>query len=277
MTGEQEPGVDTSSTAGRSLLTLAVATALLATAAACRKDEGAGQLHAKLAALEREADGLRESVAKLERGEPILPEDAVIVSVSEAVIKEFLDAQLPFEIDAGTFRVNLTQGEARFRGSPGVRLTGSISPAEHPDLVGEVRAQGALEDIRVDPEGGTLRATIALDHVDLLQMGGLEKFIPGGSLDELARTVRKQLGGHLPVVQIPVKIEQGVELPSVTTGPVRIRGARMPLDVTVAEIFAGQGVLWVAVKVVPGELVRPAADRPPAAAKKSAAQEKGGR
>jgi hypothetical protein len=242
----------------RAVFAVGVATALLSAAAACRKDEEAGPLHAKLSGLEREAEGLRTAVAKLERGEAILPQDAVVVSVSEAVIKEFLDAQLPFEIDAGSFKVNLVQGEALFRGSPGVNLTGSIAHADHPDLVGEVRAQGALEDIRVETESGTLRATIALDHVDLLQMGGLEQFIPGGSLNELARTVRKQLEGHLPVVQIPVKIEQGIELPSVTTGPVRIRGARMPLEVTVADVLAGQGVLWVAVRVVPGELVRDA-------------------
>jgi len=128
--------------------------------------------------------------------------------------------------------------------------------AEHPDLVGEVRAQGALENIEVEPSNGTLKATIALDHVDLVRMGGLEKFLPGGSLNELARTVRKQLEPRLPVIQIPVKIEQGIELPSVTSGPVRIHGATMPLAVTVAGVFAGQGNLWIAVRVVPGELTR---------------------
>jgi hypothetical protein len=178
-------------------------------------------------ALEREAEGLRASLAKLERGEPILPEDAVVVSVSESVIKEFLDAQLPFEADADKFEVKLTQGEAVFRGSPAVQL-----------------------------------ATVALDHVDLVQMGGLEKFVPGGSLNELARTVRKRLEPRLPVVQIPVKIEQSIELPSVTHGPVLIQGACMPLEVSVAEVFAARGVLWVAVRVVPGELAKIAADGP---------------
>ena len=77
-----------------------------------------------------------------------------------------------------------------------------------------------------------------------------------GRVDELARVVRKQLEGHVPEVQIPVKIEQGIELPSVTDGPVLIQGARMPLEVAVADVFAGGGLLWVAVKVVPGELVK---------------------
>jgi hypothetical protein len=240
---------------------------LLATGPACRKDQGEGELHAKEAALEREAEGLRATLAKLEGGEPILPDDAVMVAVSDSVIKDFLDAQLPFEADAEGFKVKLTRGEAVFRGAPAVHLAGSIWHADHPDLVGVVRAQGALEDIRVEPDTGTLRATIALDHVDLVELGGLEKYLPGGSINELARTVRKQLEPHLPVIQIPVKIEQGVELPSVTRGPVLIQGARMPLAVSVADVFAGNGILWVAVRVVPGELTKTADDGGPAPAK----------
>jgi hypothetical protein len=239
---------------------LAALVALLALfGGGCRRDQGEAQLHARLSMLEREAEGLRDSMAKLKRGEAILPEDAVVVSISEAVVGQFLEAQLPFEVEAGAFKVTLTRGQGVFRGSPGVHLTGTISPTEHPDLVGEVKAQGALEDIRLDEASGTLRATVAVDHVDLVQMAGLEKFIAGGSLNELSRTVRKRLEGHLPVVQIPVKIEQGIDLPTVTEGPVRLQGAHMPLQVSVVDVFAGNAVLWVAVRVTPGETVETAA------------------
>jgi hypothetical protein len=248
---------------------------LLGGASGCTRDEGGGELHARLSTLEREAEGLRVSLGKLERGEPIIPADAVAVGVSEAVIKEFLDAQLPFEADAERFKVRLSQGEAIFRGSPAVRLAGSIWPSEHPDLVGEVRIQGALEGIKVEHETGTLRATLVLDHVDLVQMGGLEKYIPGGSLNELARAVRKELEPRLPPVQIPVTIEQSVELPSVTDGPVLIQGARMPLEVAVADVFAGRGNLWVAIRVVPGELTKTAAAARQAAPAPTAAAPKG--
>ena len=240
----------------RSSTTLGIVLSIAGLAEGCKQDRGEGALHAQLTAREREAEGLRASLARADRGEPVLPEDAVVVSVSESVIKEFLDAQLPFEVEAGSFKVTLAQAEAVFKGSPGLNLTGAIAPTGHPDLVGEVRAQGALEHIEVDPASGTLRATVAIDHLDLLKMAGLEKFIGGGSLDGLARTVRKQLEGHVPEVQIPVKIEQGIELPSVNDGPVLIQGARMPLEVAVADVFAGGGLLWVAVKVVPGELVK---------------------
>jgi hypothetical protein len=254
---------------GPGTLWVGIALALAGSVLACGPDRRGGDLHAALVAKEREAEGLRESVAKMERGEPILPEDAVIVAVSEAVVKEFLGAQLPFEADAGPFHVTLQKGTATFNGSAGVHLTGTIAPIEHPDLVGELGAIGALEDVRVDAASGTLTAKIAVDHVELVRIAGLEGFIGGASLDELARTARKQIEGHLPHLEIPVKIEQAVELPSVTDGPVRIEGARMPLEVAVTDVYAGSGYLWLAVRVVPGELKKiadapsPAASEPP--------------
>jgi len=106
---------------------------LASLASGCKKDEGQGQLHAQQAALEREAEGLRTTLAKLEKGEPILPEDAVVISVSEDVIKEFLSAQLPFEVAADKFKVKLSEGEALFRGSPAIRMKGSIWPFFRPN------------------------------------------------------------------------------------------------------------------------------------------------
>lgn len=229
---------------------------LSALAAACGHDRRGGELHAQLALLEREVSGLRASVAKMERGEPVLPEQAAVVSIGEAVAKQFIDAQLPFRVEVEAYRIELTQAEASFKGTPSVVLAGTIVHRDHPDYVGEVRAIGALDSVQVDSASGTLRATIAVDHVDLLKMGGLEKVLAGGTLDELARNVRKQLTGKIPDVQIPVKIEQGIELPSVTEGPVRLQGATMPLAVAVADVLATAGTLWIAIDVVPGELVR---------------------
>jgi hypothetical protein len=241
--------------------------ALFVVGPACRKDQGEAALHARQSSLEREAGGLRDSLARLERGEPILPQDAVVLSVGEAVVKQFIDAQLPFEAETDKFKVKLTKGEAVFRGSPSVHLTGTIWHVDHPDLVGEVGAQGALETIEVEPESGVLRATLALDHVDFLQLAGLENYIPDASRNELARRVRKELEPRLPPIRIPVKIDQAVDLPTVTDGPVRLLGARMPLSVEMAGVFAGQGVLWVAIRVLPGELSRPDVVTSPSPAK----------
>lgn len=245
-----------------------VALALVEAVSGCRGDRGGGALHAQQVALEREVGGLRERVGKLERGEPIMPEEAVVAAISETVVKDFLTAQLPFELEVRSFKVSLNQAEAHFAGSPMVNLTGTISPKDHPDLVGELRALGALEEVKVDDASGVLQAKVAVDHIDLIRMAGLERFLSGGTVDELARTVRMQIAGQIPAVQIPVKIEHAIDLPEVTEGPVRLRGATMPLKVTVADVFAGQGVLWVAIDVVPGELVKTAAAKAPSPGEK---------
>jgi len=242
--------------------------------AGCAGDQGGGELHAKQAALEREVLGLRASAAKLERGEPLFSEDAVVVSIAEELVKEFVNVQLPVAVEVKSFKIDLTHAEASFQGSPSVNLTGSIALKEHPDYVGEVRAISALDSIAVDSATGTLRAQVVVDHVDLLKMAGLEKYIGGGTMDELARAVRKELAGKIPEIQIPVKIEQSISLPAITEGPVLLHGASMPLAVSVEDVRAGQGVLWIAIKVVPGELVKkgpeaagsPAGTAPPAKA-----------
>jgi hypothetical protein len=231
-------------------------------AAGCAADKGAGELHAAQVLLEREVKGLRESVAKLDRGEPLFPEEAVVVSIAEDVVKEFVAAQLPVTVQLDHFRVELRDAKATFRGTPSVTLSGTIVHEDHPGFVGEVTAIGALDSIAMDAESGTLRADVAVDHVDLVRLGGLEKYIGGGTVDELARTVRKQLGGRIPKIQIPVKVEQAIELPAITEGPVRLQGASMPLAVSVSNVVAGQGVLWIAIDVVPGALVKAAGQGP---------------
>jgi len=236
---------------------------ILAGGTACKRDRGGGDLHAQLAAKQREVDGLRAALARLDGGEPILPEDAVIVSVSQSVVSQVLNVQLPLEEKAGSLKVTLTRGEAFFNGSPAVTLTGRIAPSAEPGLAGEIVVFGALEGIKIDPASGTLRANIAVDHVDLLEMAGLEKIIGGGSLDDLGQLVRKQIQGGLPEVEVPVRIERSIDLPAVTDGPVRIDGARMPLEVTVADLFAADGSLSVALRVTPGEFAKTAAATEP--------------
>jgi len=182
----------------------------------------------------------------------------------------------------------------QFRGSPVVRLRGSVRLKDHPDLEAAITALGALEQIRIDDTSGTLRAQIAIDHIGIEKAAGLETLVSRTALDELARTIRLQLKDQLPPIQIPVKVSQQIELPAITNGPVRLEGARMPIEVGISRVVAGQGRLWIAIHFRPGELVKtkdaPEAGDTPAAdvglsldgpgdarAPKDAARAKGGR
>jgi hypothetical protein len=222
----------------------------------CGGTERAGELHAQKRTLEREVKGLRDVVARLERGEPGLPAGDVAIAVEDSLLRQLLQAQLPLEADVERFHVRLDKAEVAFRGSPLVTLEGKVGLRDQNGIEGEVRLLGALDAIRLDPESGTLRAAIAVDHIDIKKVGGLEQLVSGSALEELAQTLRGELAGRLPPVTIPVKVQQRIDLPALTTGPVRIEGASMPLEVEVSQVLAVGGTLWVAVHVHAGEFVK---------------------
>lgn len=226
-------------------------------AAGCSDPQaGGGELRARKVALEREVQGLRAMAAALEKGEPLLPPEDVGVALDESLARELIAAQLPFELDAERFHARLSEAEVRFRGSPLVRLRGTVSLREDPGVSGTLAALGALEDVAVDPATGRLRARLALDHLTIEQAAGAEALLSGSTLDELARTLRLQLAPRLPAIEVPVRVQPLIELPAVTDGPVRLEGAALPLQVGVSRVFAGQGRLWIGVQVRPGEIVK---------------------
>ncbi|HEY7925270.1 MAG TPA: hypothetical protein VII62_18930 [Vicinamibacteria bacterium] len=242
---------------GRSARVLALL--LLPAALACsKKFEGGGDLRAQKVVLEREVEGYREAAARLERGEPVLPKEDVAIAIADSLVRDLIAAQLPFEADVDKFHIALRTAEVKFRGSPVVELTGALNLKNRPNLQAAARVIGALEGIAVDPATATLKARISVDHLAIEQVAGFEQLLSGSTLDEVGRMIRLQIKEKLPEIQIPVKVQQSIELPAVTRGPVRLDGARMPLQVAVSQVLAGQGILWIAVHFQPGDLVKTA-------------------
>ncbi len=237
---------------------VALACCLPAALACSKKFEGGGDLRAQRVVLQREVEGYREAAARLERGEPVLPKEDVAIAIADSLVRDLIGAQLPFEADVDKFHIALRTAEVKFRGSPVVELTGALNLKNRPNLQAAARVIGALEGIAVDPATATLKARISVDHLALEQVAGFEQLLSGSTLDEVGRMVRLQIKEKLPEIQIPVKVQQSIELPAVTHGPVRLEGARMPLQVAVSQVLAGQGILWIAVHFEPGDLVKTA-------------------
>jgi hypothetical protein len=233
-----------------------LASALAAAGGCGRGYEGGGGLRARKVVLQREVEGLRESVSRLERGEPVFPMEAIAVAIDEDLLRDLILAELPFETDADKFHLILREAEVRFQGAPTVRLRGAMTRSGLIDLGAAVEVIGALADIAIDGAKGTLTAKIAVDHIQIEKAAGIEKLISGSSMDEIARRLRLAIENKLPAVRIPVKLEQAIELPVVDEGPVRVAGARLPIDVAVDRVFAGQGRLWVAIRFKPGEFTK---------------------
>ena len=237
----------------------AVVAALAGLVSCDRAFEGAGDLRAQRVVLEREVEGLREVVRRLERGAPLLPAADVAIAVDDVVVRDLLLAQLPLEADVDRFRVRLTEADVQFRGSPTLQLRGRLQVRDQPDVTASVTVFGALDDIRVDPATSTLQATVAADHLSLDDATGLASYLSGATLDEAARRVRLAMRPQLPVVRIPVSVRQQVDVPAVTDGPLRLAAFRLPLDATVSQVVAARGRLWVSVRLTPGEVVAPPA------------------
>jgi hypothetical protein len=255
--------------------------------------EGGGELRARKKVLEREVAGLRDAVGRLERHEPLLPEQDLAVAIDDTLLQGVITAQLPFESEVGEYALKLEQAEVHFRGAPTVSLRGRLKRKGNVELEAVVDVVGALDSIAVDSTRGALEAKIVVDHIGIEKAAGIEVLFSGSTMDEVARMIRLQLADKLPPIQIPVKVQQSIELPAVTNGPVRLDGASMPIVANVSRVFAGQGRLWVAIHFQPGELVKtqdapdvqdsraedvdagfdtPAADKPDAKAGKAKAE-----
>jgi len=242
----------------------ALAVALALSAAACGgKSDSGGALHAQQVVLKREVDGLREVAARLERHEPMLPAGDVALAIDDSLLRDMIAAQLPFEVDVDRFHLSLKEAEVIFRGSPVVRLRGTLNLKTYPNLLAQVNVIGALEHIEVDPATSALKARIAIDHLGIEKAAGLESYLSGSTMNDVARMIRLQIKDQMPPVQIPVNVQQNIDLPAVTRGPVRIDGAQLPLKVAVSQVVATQGKLWIAVHFEPGAVVK-TADAPEA-------------
>ncbi len=228
---------------------------------ACRWVMGEDQ--PELVVLTHEVEDLRDAVARLERGDPVLPSDDVVVVFAQSFVEDLLVAQLPFEVDIDRFHVRLDRAEVVFAGSTALRLEGSVASKQSGEPFGQVRVLGALDDIAVDLVTGTLGASVRVDQVELLKVSGAARVLKIGKLAGLGSVFRTALQNLIPRISIPVETEQEVVLPAVTEGPVRVDGATMRIQSIVSGVFAGLGQLFVALHVQLGEPVRTIPPSPP--------------
>lgn len=236
----------------RVALSLAV---LVCSTVACGQDDpydGAGAYREQQVVLEREVQGLRDIVRGLDAGEALLPASDIIVAVDDTFVQGLLSAELPIELALGPFRVSLTGVKVAFAGAPLIELQGHVVREGSVAVEGDVRVLGALTDLAIDTDNAVLRASVAVDHLAIDRVAGLDAFVSGSTLDEVARTIRLQMASRLPTLQIPIAVQQSISVPGLTEGPVTISPARLPLTASISRTLAGRGRLWVAIHVEVG-------------------------
>jgi hypothetical protein len=200
--------------------------------------------------LERQVGSLRSAIADAKKGVLFSPDD-IAVGVSESVVQATIAQALPMEKPIDTeFRARIDRAVVSFRSMQGsIRLEGRVWALADPGTYADLFLVGGIESVRVDQSTGTLEATIVLDGWDVQRAAAvgaemdwikdLAHLLGDRGLDELRELV--------PLVRIPVGVEQGIDLPGLSGGPVVVPAGRLPLDASVTRVLPLSGRLWVMV------------------------------
>lgn len=192
---------------------------------------------------------VKRSISRIEKGE-LATRDRIAISVSESIVKQLIDATLPREATvAGRYRVRIESAEPFFRGTNAALVFQATARGLAPGSpAARVELGGSLERVRV--EDGTLMADVTLAHFKVLDtsLGDLA----GEAVERLVADNRDILGGLLPTLEIPVHLEQSVDIGGLDAGGVVARAGTLPLKMTVAEVIAVRRRLWVFVDAEAG-------------------------
>jgi hypothetical protein len=228
----------------------------LALLAGCRRyDDESARLRAEQAVLTRQVHGLRELVALAERGS-LLPRDAFAIAVDEALVRDLLAAGLPQEqVLSERYRVRVERAEVAFRSQQSlVTLHGRVTSLQAPDTYVDVVLRGGLGTLAVDARSRRLRATVALDHVEVQQAaaGGARSGAVGALVEELGRERLEAFAALVPPLEIPVQLEERLVLRGTGDEHVRVRAGELPLRVAVTRVIPLSGRLWVLLELTAG-------------------------
>lgn len=205
--------------------------------------------------LERQNRGIRELIAEAEQGS-LVPSGRFLVGIDEEIVADLLRSQLPMERPLGKrFIVHLDAATVRLRDKFGViTIEGDVHRPATPQRKTRVRIHGGLGAVVIDPGTDLLNITIAIDRLELLQAGILDKALGRGGKKFVAETGRGMLQDALPTLKIPVGLAQKIRLPAIRESALQLDSLVVPLNVSVERVIAAGGKLWVTVDAEVGKV-----------------------
>jgi hypothetical protein len=231
---------------GSTSRTLLACLALAAVLAGCSPSDKEEAYLARRALLTRQNQGIRELIGEAERG-TIVPTDQFLLGIHEKIIADLLGAGLPLERPVGKhFIVRLESAKVRFTDKYGLIIVdGVLFRPSTPDRLTQLRVYGGLGKVEIDPKTGKLNIRIAVDDIDLLQAGILDKVLGKGGKKLLETKGRDILQDALPPIEVPVTLAQDIKIPAIAEGAVQMDSLQIPLDLKVTRVIAAGHKLWV--------------------------------
>jgi hypothetical protein len=204
---------------------------------------------AEEAVLERRRQGLMTLVQAAAQG-PLVSRDAdrVLFLVDQSLVAALLATQVPREyVIEDTFRIWVTGARITFEdGLALVRLDARASlVGVEEEAFADVAVFGDLEILRQQPSAAVLKARINLIAMDVRRVEVAGKRDVDALVERLGKARLSAFAALASELEIPVRHEHEIEMPAVDEGPVRIEASTMALRLTLVEVKAFKGRLWI--------------------------------
>jgi hypothetical protein len=222
----------------------AVAVGVLGLLLGCRGRESPEVTRDRVAEafLKTQIADMRRLVARAESGE-LVTQDRISIGITEGVVKQLLDASLPREVILGKrIRLRVESAQPYFRGNnAGLLFQATARGVTLTQATARLELGGALERFRLD--NTKLLADVELAHFKVLESS--LGTISAGVLEQLGKDNRPALNQAIPPLEIPVHLEESINIGGLDQGVVKARAGALPLALTVAEVIPAGERLWV--------------------------------
>jgi hypothetical protein len=203
--------------------------------------------------LNRRVEKLRRLVNRARNG-PILAEHDMVLVLDQRLIAEILGAHLPWEeVVAERYRVRILKVAVECEdGLALLVMEGRVGARGDPSAedFAVLRLFGEVDVVELDEAQGSLLGLVSLLAFEVHPTGTLERHAATRRLlDEFGRLRIHAFAAFARPFEMPVRLERVIDIPpSSREGPVRLLAGRLMVTVTVSDVLAHDGRLWIALR-----------------------------
>ena len=232
----------------RRCLAIALGASLLAPACRPRESLQATRDRAAEASLLAQIADLQKLVAKGEAGQ-LYSEERIAIGLAEQTSKALLDVSLPQEMVLGErLRVRVESAQPFFRGNNAILVFQATAQDIKSSAEARLELGGRMTNFRI--EKGKLRSGIELVHFKVIDssLGDMGSDV----LENIVRGNMDTLSSLLPGLEIPVQLEESIQIAGLREGVVAVKPGALPLKMALADVLPVAERLWILLDVKAG-------------------------